>query len=66
MTQGLPIIEKRYFIIEKVFRNESIDSTHLAEFHQMEGIVFGENQSLSHLIGILDMFYKKIGLTEIK
>ncbi|SIO73644.1 phenylalanyl-tRNA synthetase alpha chain [Babesia microti strain RI] len=66
IKQGLPIIEKRYFIIEKVFRNESIDSTHLAEFHQMEGIVFGENQSLSHLIGILDMFYKKIGLTEIK
>ena len=27
----------RYFSIDRVFRNEAIDRTHLAEFHQIEG-----------------------------
>ena len=28
---------KRYFSIDRVFRNEAVDRTHLAEFHQIEG-----------------------------
>jgi phenylalanyl-tRNA synthetase alpha chain len=27
----------KYFSIDKVFRNETVDRTHLAEFHQIEG-----------------------------
>ena len=27
----------RFFSIDRVFRNEAIDRTHLAEFHQVEG-----------------------------
>jgi phenylalanyl-tRNA synthetase alpha chain len=27
----------RYFSIDRVFRNEAVDRTHLAEFHQIEG-----------------------------
>lgn len=27
----------KYFSIDRVFRNEAIDRTHLAEFHQIEG-----------------------------
>lgn len=27
----------KYFSIDRVFRNEAIDKTHLAEFHQIEG-----------------------------
>lgn len=27
----------KYFSIDRVFRNEAIDRTHLAEFHQVEG-----------------------------
>lgn len=27
----------RYFSIDRVFRNETVDATHLAEFHQIEG-----------------------------
>ena len=29
---------KKYFSIDRVFRNESLDKTHLAEFHQIEGV----------------------------
>lgn len=28
----------KYFSIDRVFRNEAIDRTHLAEFHQIEGM----------------------------
>ncbi len=28
----------KYFSIDRVFRNEAIDRTHLAEFHQIEGL----------------------------
>ena len=30
---------KKYFSIDRVFRNETLDKTHLAEFHQVEGLV---------------------------
>lgn len=32
-----PFTPKRYFSIDRVFRNEAVDRTHLAEFHQIEG-----------------------------
>ena len=28
----------KYFSIDRVFRNEAVDRTHLAEFHQIEGV----------------------------
>lgn len=31
-------VPKRYFSIDRVFRNEAVDRTHLAEFHQIEGM----------------------------
>ena len=30
---------QRYFSIDRVFRNETMDATHLCEFHQVEGLV---------------------------
>jgi phenylalanyl-tRNA synthetase alpha chain len=57
---------KRYFSIDRVFRNETLDKTHLAEFHQCEGLVVGHNLSLAHLIGTIDQFFKRIGMTQIK
>ena len=33
-----PFTPKRYFSIDRVFRNEAVDRTHLAEFHHIEGI----------------------------
>jgi len=32
-----PFSPKKYFSIDRVFRNEAVDRTHLAEFHQIEG-----------------------------
>ena len=44
-----------------MFRNESLDATHLAEFHQIEGVVADRDLSLGHLIGILHEFFRKLG-----
>jgi O-phosphoseryl-tRNA(Cys) synthetase len=30
---------QKYFSIDRVFRNETLDATHLAEFHQIEGLL---------------------------
>lgn len=56
----------KYFSIDRVFRNETLDATHLAEFHQIEGFIADRNIGLSHLLGIMKEFYAKIGITQIK
>ncbi len=40
----------------KVFRQEATDRTHETQFHQIEGLVIGENISLAHLKGTLENF----------
>lgn len=57
---------KKYFSIDRVFRNETLDATHLAEFHQVEGLIADRNIGLSHLMGVIKEFYTKIGITNIK
>jgi phenylalanyl-tRNA synthetase alpha chain len=52
----------RYFSIDRVFRNEAVDRTHLAEFHQVEGLVCGEGLTLGHLVGVLREFFGRLGL----
>ena len=47
-----------------MFRNESLDATHLAEFHQIEGVVADRDLSLGHLIGILHEFFRKLGMDD--
>jgi phenylalanyl-tRNA synthetase alpha chain len=44
----------------KVFRNENTDRTHEAQFHQIEGLVVGENISVSNLKYYLDLMVKKL------
>ncbi|KAI0986341.1 hypothetical protein GJ496_005822 [Pomphorhynchus laevis] len=56
----------KYFSIDKVFRNENTDATHLAEFHQVEGLIADYNLTLGDLIGILTRFYSRIGITNLK
>ncbi|MCC7570962.1 phenylalanine--tRNA ligase subunit alpha [Candidatus Micrarchaeota archaeon] len=57
---------KKYFAIGKVYRNEAIDYKHLAEFHQVEGIIVSEDMKFSDLLGTLKEFYKKLGFDEVK
>jgi phenylalanyl-tRNA synthetase alpha chain len=42
----------------RVFRNETTDSTHLAVFHQIEGLVIDRGISLADLAGTIDSFTK--------
>ena len=51
----------KYFSIDRVFRNEALDATHLAEFHQIEGVVADYNLTLGDLMGILNEFFSKMG-----
>lgn len=56
----------RYFSIDRVFRNETMDATHLCEFHQVEGLVADYNLSLGDLIGTIQTFFEKIGITQLR
>ena len=57
---------KKYFAIGRVFRNEATDYKHLAEFHQVEGIIAWEGATFRDLLGILKEFYKKLGFNKIR
>lgn len=51
----------KMFSVGRVFRRETLDYKHLPEFHQVEGIVAGDDMSFKNLLGILKEFYKKLG-----
>ncbi|KAG7375215.1 hypothetical protein PHYPSEUDO_002497 [Phytophthora pseudosyringae] len=57
---------QKYFSIDRVFRDESMDATHLAEFHQVEGVVADYDLSLGDLIGIIKAFFLKIDITQMR
>jgi len=42
----------------RVFRNETTDATHLAVFHQIEGLVIDRDITLADLAGTIDAFTK--------
>ncbi|MEL6135889.1 MAG: phenylalanine--tRNA ligase subunit alpha [Cyanobacteria bacterium J06628_6] len=56
----------KYFSIDRVFRNETADRTHLAEFHQIEGVVIGELLSIRTLMGYLKYFYERLGFEDLQ
>lgn len=56
----------KYFSIDRVFRNENVDDTHLAEFHQIEGSVADYGLTLGDLMGIIQEFFKKLGITKLR
>ena len=58
--------EGKFFSIGRVFRNETIDPTHLAEFYQVEGIIVWKDANFRHLLGILKLFYEKLGFDKIR
>jgi len=66
LSQQKKFEPKKYFSIDRVFRNETLDATHLAEFHQVEGMVIDRNLSLCHLKGIISEFFKRVGMTKVK
>ncbi|XP_030591414.1 phenylalanine--tRNA ligase alpha subunit [Archocentrus centrarchus] len=56
----------KYFSIDRVFRNETLDATHLAEFHQIEGVVADYGLTLGDLMGVLHQFFTKLGITKLR
>jgi len=56
----------KYFSIDRVFRNEALDRTHLAEFHQVEGLICDRNLSLGDLIGVLHQFFARLGMDKLR
>jgi len=57
---------QKYFSIDRVFRNETLDATHLAEFHQIEGVIADRDLTLGDLIGVLYQFFKKLGIEKLR
>lgn len=49
-----------------MFRNETLDATHLAEFHQVEGVIADYDLSLGDLIGVLEAFFQKLGISNLR
>ncbi|MFB6106044.1 MAG: phenylalanine--tRNA ligase subunit alpha [Halobacteriaceae archaeon] len=56
---------QRYFSVEKVYRNDTLDPTHLLEFFQIEGWVMAEDLSVRDLMGTFTEFYEQFGITDI-
>ncbi len=61
-----PHVPSRVFGIGRVFRQETIDRTHMPEFHQIEGIIHEPDASLPMLISTLKTFYSKMGYPDVR
>lgn len=57
---------RKYFCVGRVFRNEATDFKHLAEFHQVEGIVAWDGANFRHLLGLLKEFYRRLGFEKVR
>jgi phenylalanyl-tRNA synthetase alpha chain len=63
MEQDYPV---KLFSVGKVFRNESVDYKHLAEFYQCDGIIVGNRLTLANLTDTLKKFYSKVGIDDVR
>ncbi len=61
-----PDKECKIFSVEKIFRRENVDSKHLAEFTQVEGVMAGKGVTFGTLMKTLRIFYNRIGITDIR
>jgi phenylalanyl-tRNA synthetase alpha chain len=57
MQKNTPPI--RIIVPGRTFRNEAIDATHEAQFHQVEGLMVGEKVSMANLKTILSQFFRE-------
>jgi phenylalanyl-tRNA synthetase alpha chain len=61
-----PKVPLKIFSIERAFRREAIDSTHLPEFYQIEGVICEKNANLRKLLGVLKECYHRLGFDQIR
>ncbi|WP_247730482.1 phenylalanine--tRNA ligase subunit alpha [Halovivax limisalsi] len=57
---------QRFFSVEKAYRNDELDATHLLEFFQIEGWVMVEDLSIRDLMGTFEEFYAHFDITDIE
>ncbi len=65
LSSGIKVPGK-YFSVDRVFRNETIDMKHLPEFHQIEGFVAAEELTLRNMLGFFKEFYSAFGINKLK
>ncbi|PSQ16994.1 phenylalanine--tRNA ligase subunit alpha [Halobacteriales archaeon QS_8_69_26] len=57
---------QRFFSIEKAYRNDELDATHLLEFFQIEGWVMAEDLSIRDMMGTFEELYAQFGITDLE
>jgi phenylalanyl-tRNA synthetase alpha chain len=57
---------QRFFSVEKAYRNDTLDATHLLEFFQIEGWVMAEDLTVRDLMGTFTEFYGHFGITDLR
>lgn len=57
-------IPGKYFQLQRCFRHDVIDATHLPDFNQAGGFVIEQGLTLRHLFGLLRMFAKEFAGTD--
>ncbi|MFB6190441.1 MAG: phenylalanine--tRNA ligase subunit alpha [Candidatus Nanohaloarchaea archaeon] len=56
----------KFYTTSRVFRNETVDRHHLAEFFQSDGIVVGKDLSFRNLKGYISEFFERMGFDEFR
>jgi phenylalanyl-tRNA synthetase alpha chain len=56
----------RFFSIDRVFRNETLDATHLCEFQQVEGVLCMRDLTVGHLMATIKAFFQRIGMPDVR
>ncbi|MEM1549276.1 MAG: phenylalanine--tRNA ligase subunit alpha [Candidatus Methanomethylicia archaeon] len=59
-------LPKKIFTIDRNYRPDKIDATHLIEFNQCEGIVVSSDVNFKHLLGFLKTIAEAFGIREVK
>ena len=57
---------QRFFSVEKVYRNDTLDPTHLLEFFQIEGWVMAADLSVRDLMGTFEEFDRQFGIEDLE
>ena len=57
---------RKFYSIDRVFRNETVDKTHLPEFNQVEGLIVDYDLSLRDLMGVIQEFFRRLGIPSVK
>ena len=66
MVEGVEIPGK-YFVINRCYRPDVVDASHLLEFNQFDGFMVGEGINFRHLLKILETIAVEVaGATEVK